>query len=252
MLSLYISNFLMKCDMNKFPFGNHIVEPLVVCFKSFVIGALCLYSFIGAIKDIIAGGNNIEYGSAFVYSIISSIGCLLVFLYMKKRSKKLSSQLIKAESTQWLMDSVLSTAVLIGFIVAIILSFTKFNIINKYIDPLMVLLSSTIFIRYPIKSFIDSFKEVISIKADDKINEHIYVAVKEIENEYKFEESITRVSKVGRALRIEIDFVYNSNSNLKNLDEMDKVREKINNKIKNINYNKWLNISFTGDKKWAL
>ena len=58
-----------------------------------------------------------------------------------------------------------------------------------------------------IKTFIDSFKEVISVKANDEINDDIYVLVKEIEDEYKFEDSIARVSKVGRELRIEIDFI---------------------------------------------
>ena len=76
--------------------------------------------------------------------------------------------------------------------------------------------------------------------------------VKGIEEEYNFEESITRVSKVGRELRIEIDFVYNKDSKLKTLDQMDNVREEINDAIKHIDYNKWLNVSFTGNKKWAV
>ena len=90
------------------------------------------------------------------------------------------------------------------------------------------------------------------VKADDEINEDIYVLVKEIEEEYKFEDSITRVSKIGSELRIEIDFVYNKDSKLKTLDQMDRVREEINNAIKHIDYNKWLNVSFTGNKKWAI
>ena len=43
-----------------------------------------------------------------------------------------------------------------------------------------------------------------------------------------------------------------SASNFKNLDQMDSVREEINEAIKHINYKKWLNVSFTGDKKWAI
>ena len=66
----------------------------------------------------------------------------------------------------------------------------------------------------PLKGFIESFKEVICVKADDEINDDIYVLVKESEEEYNFEESITRVSKIGRELRIEIDFIYNKDSKL--------------------------------------
>ena len=39
------------------------------------------------------GGNNIEFGLAIVYSIISVVGCGIITLYMKKKEKKLSSEL---------------------------------------------------------------------------------------------------------------------------------------------------------------
>ncbi len=252
MLSLYINNYMAKRDFEKFPFGKHILEPIVISIKSLIIAIMCLYSLVGAIKTILTGGNNLEFGLAIIYSIISVIGCGAISLYMKVKSKSLSSELIKAEFTQWLMDTSLSTAVLVAFIIGIIISNTKLNFLNSYIDPGMTAVVSLVCIRIPIKGFIESFKEVICVKANDEINDDIYVLVKEIEEEYKFEESITRVSKVGRELRIEIDFIYNKDSKLKTLDQMDNVREEINDAIKHIDYKKWLNVSFTGNKKWAI
>lgn len=252
MLSLYINNYMAKRDFEKFPFGKHILEPIVISIKSLIIAIMCLYSLVGAIKTIVAGGNNLEFGLAIIYSVVSVIGCGAISLYMKLKSKALSSELIKAEFTQWLMDTSLSTAVLVAFIVAIIISNTKLNFLNPYIDPVMTAVVSLVCIRIPIKGFIESFKEVICVKADDEINDDIYVLVKEIEEEYNFEDSIARVSKIGRELRIEIDFIYNKDSKLKTLDQMDNVREEINNAIKHIDYKKWLNVSFTGNKKWAI
>ena len=252
MLSLYINNYMAKRDFDKFPFGKHILEPIVISIKSLIIAIMCLYSLIGAVKTIANGGNNLEFGMALIYSIVSVVGCGAITFYMKAKEKALSSELIKAEYSQWFMDTALSTAVLVAFIVAIILSKTRLNVLNPYIDPAMTVMVSLLCIRIPIKSFINSFKEVICVKANDEINDDIYVLVKEIEEEYNFEDSITRVSKVGRELRIEIDFVYNKDSKLKTLDQMDRVREEINNAIKHIDYNKWLNVSFTGNKKWAI
>ena len=252
MLSLYINNYMAKRDFEKFPFGKHILEPIVISIKSLIIAIMCLYSLVGAIKTIASGGNNLEISLVLIYSIVSVIGCGAISFYMKIKEKKLSSELIKAESTQWFMDTALSTAVLVAFLIAMLLKNTKLNFLNPYVDPFMTLMVSILCIRIPIKSFIESFKEVICVKADDEINDDIYVLVKEIEEEYNFEESITRVSKIGRELRIEIDFVYNKDSKLKTLDQMDNVREEINNAIKHIDYNKWLNVSFTGNKKWAI
>ena len=252
MLSLYINKYMAKRDFEKFPFGKHILEPIVISIKSLIIAIMCLYSLIGAVKTIANGGNNLEFGMALIYSIVSVVGCGAITFYMKAKEKALSSELIKAEYSQWFMDTALSTAVLVAFIVAIIFSKTRLNFLNPYIDPAMTVMVSLLCIRIPIKSFINSFKEVICVKANDEINDDIYVLVKEIEEEYNFEDSITRVSKVGRELRIEIDFVYNKDSKLKTLDQMDNVREEINDAIKHIDYKKWLNVSFTGNKKWAI
>ncbi len=116
----------------------------------------------------------------------------------------------------------------------------------------MVIVCSSVFIKMPIKSFSDGLKEILEFKADDSITLEIDKLVEGIEREYNFEEAITRVSKTGSDLRIEIDFIYNEESNIKALDEMDRLREKIFNSLSHINYEKWLNVSFTKDKKWAI
>lgn len=252
MLSLYINNFMAKKELDKYPFGKYILEPLVISLKSLIIGGMCLYSLIGAIQDIVNGGNSVEYGSALIYSIVSVVGCGGVYIFMKKKGEKISSEMVKVEASQWLMDTLLSIGVLVGFVIAMILRNTRFSGLNVYIDPMMVIMVSVVFIKMPIQSFINSFKEILCVKANDEINDDIYFIVKEIEKEYKFEDSISRVSKIGGELRIEIDFIYNEESKLKDLDQMDCVREKVYDAIKHIDYNKWLNVSFTGDKKWAI
>ena len=252
MLSLYINNFIAKKELDKYPFGKYILEPLVISFKSLIIGGMCLYSLIGAIQDVVHGGNTVEYGSALIYSIVSVIGCGGVYIFMKKKGDKISSELIKVEASQWLMDTLLSIGVLVGFVIAMILRNTRFSGLNVYIDPMMVIMVSVVFIKMPVQSFINAFKEILCVKADDEINDDIYLIVKEIEKEYKFEDSISRVSKIGGELRIEIDFIYNEESKLKDLDQMDCVREEVYDAIKHIDYNKGLNVSFTGDKKWAI
>ena len=250
--SLFINNYIAKKDYERFPFGKSILEPLIISVKSLIILLMCLYSLRDALKVIASGGNTVQYDLALIYSIVSVVGCGIITRFMIIKEKKISSELIKSESNQWLMDTVLSGAVLVGFLIAIVLSNTKFNYINPYIDPIMTVVVSILFLKLPIVTFINSFKELIWVKADDTINDDIYVLVKEIEEEYNFEDSIARVSKIGRELRIEIDFIYNDKSKFKELDQMDSVREEINEAIKHINYKKWLNVSFTGDKKWAI
>lgn len=252
LLALMGSIYINKKDYEKYPFGKKMIEPLIVIIKSLAIFIMCIYSLTGSIKDLINGGNEVQYGYALIYSLISTLGCGIAYFFLKKKGKAINSSLVNIESSQWLMDTLLSMGVLVGFLIANIIKHTEFIWFNRYLDPLMVIICSSVFIKMPIKSFGDGLKELLEFKADDSITLEIDKLVEGIEREYKFEESITRVSKTGNDLRIEIDFIYNEESNIKALDEMDSLREKIFNSLSHINYEKWLNVSFTKDKKWAI
>lgn len=251
-LSIFICKFINKNDKVNFPFGKKALEPIVVAFKSIVLIIMCLITLSNAIKTILNGGNAVDTGFALTYSIISVVGCALVYYYMKIKGKKINSDIIRAESAQWLMDTVISVGVLIGFIIVLLIKNTRFTYLTIYVDPAMVIITSSIFLRVPIAQFVRVFKEIILVKANDEINDDITVVVKDIEKEYNFEDSITRVSKMGSSLRIEIDFIFNEDSKMQSLEEMDMVREKIDKKTKHIKYDKWLNVSFTGNRKWAI
>lgn len=252
LLALMGSIYINKKDYEKYPFGKKMIEPLIVIIKSLAIFIMCIYSLTGSIKDLINGGNEVQYGYALIYALISTLGCGIAYFFLKKKGKAINSSLVNVESSQWLMDTLLSMGVLVGFLIANIIKHTEFIWFNRYLDPLMVIICSSVFIKMPIKSFGDGLKELLEFKADDSITLEIDKLVEGIEREYKFEESITRVSKTGNDLRIEIDFIYNEESNIKALDEMDSLREKIFNSLSHINYEKWLNVSFTKDKKWAI
>ncbi|MEG0306513.1 MAG: cation diffusion facilitator family transporter [Clostridium sp.] len=252
MMSIYICGFMEKKDKINFPFGKETLGPIVVAFKSIALIVMCLISLSNSFQTILVGGNPVDTGFAIVYTVISIIGCTGVYLYMKKTGKKLNSDILKAESSQWLMDTLISVGVFIGFIIVLAIENTSISYLSKYVDPVMVIITSLIFLKVPITTLIKSFKEIILVKANDEINDDINKIVKSIEREYNFEDSITRVSKTGTSLRIEIDFVFNDKTKMEDLKEMDAVREKIDKRTKHIEYDKWLNVSFTGNRKWVV
>ncbi len=266
-----LSSDLLNAESNQWLMDTILSAAVLVGFMvSFILSKTSLSYLTIYVDPVMAGGNPVDTNMALWYSIISTVGCATVYFVIDRKGKKLSSDLLNAESNQWLMDTILSAAVLVGFMVSFILSKTSLSYLTIYVDPFMVIISSVIFIRVPvvtlINSFIssvifirvpvvtliNSFKEIVNVNADDDINNKIYTIVKDIEEDYNFEDSITRVSKVGRELRIEIDFVFNEESTLNELEEMDKVRERVYKNMAGIKLDKWMNVNFTGDKKWAL
>lgn len=250
--SIIVTNFINKSDFENYPFGKYIAEPLLVIFKSVILLMTCSYSMISSVKEIINGGNLVNEGAALAYSLISSLGCIVVYLYMKKESKNLNSEIVNIESKQWLMDTILSVGVLIGFIVGIIFKFIGLTMLSNYIDPVMVLISSLMFLRMPIESILSSLREITNSSIDEDINIDINKLIKEIERDYNIDDTVIRVAKVGRQLRIEIDFIVSDTSKVKSIEDMDRVREIIDKNTNHFDLKKWLNISFTKNKKWAI
>ena len=252
LFAIIATNFINKSDINKYPFGKCNLEPIIVIFKSLILLVMCSITMFSAIKQVINGGNNVDEGFALGYALISSIGCTWIYFYMRKASKNLNSEIVKVESSQWFMDAMLSVGVLVGFLISMSLKYIGLYKISIYVDPGMVILSSIIFIKMPITSTVEAFKELIYSTANDEINYDIIKLVKEIEKEYNLEDSISRVVKIGRELRIEIDFIISNESKIKSIDDMDKVREIIDKNTNHFDLKKWLNISFTKNKKWAI
>ena len=250
--AIITTNFINKSDFKNNPFGKATLEPMLVIIKSLVLLIMCVITMLSSIKQVLNGGNDVEAGFALGYALISSVGCTAVYLYMRRASKNLNSEIVKVESSQWLMDSMLSVGVLVGFLISIILKYIGLENLASYVDPGMVILSSTIFLKMPITSIMEAFKEITNSTADDQINYDINLLVKEIEEEYNLEESIARVAKVGRELRIEIDFIVSKDSKIKSIDDMDKVREIIDKNTNHFDLKKWMNVSFTKNKKWAI
>ncbi|MGN0027094.1 MAG: cation diffusion facilitator family transporter [Clostridium sp.] len=252
LFAIIATNFINKKDVNKYPFGKCNLEPIIVIIKSLVLLIMCSITMLSSIKQVINGGNDVEEGFAIGYALISSIGCTLIYFYMRRTSKNLNSEIVKVESNQWFMDALLSVGVLIGFLLSVLLKYIGLYKMSIYVDPGMVILSSSIFLRMPITSIISAFKELIYSSANDEINYDILKLVKEIEKEYNVEDSISRVVKIGRELRIEIDFIISNESKIKSIEDMDKVREIIDKNTNHFDLKKWLSISFTKNRKWAI
>jgi predicted Co/Zn/Cd cation transporter (cation efflux family) len=229
-----------------------MIEPIIILGKFLVITILCLFSFFSGVSTLLSGGQEVNAGSGIIYSVLATAGCYLVYLYLKKKQKLNGSGLVDAESQQWLMDTFLSLAVLAGFILSFGLGYSKYQNLQPFMDPLMVIIVSGYFLKVPITNMGRKIREVLDMKADDKYLDLCEEIVDGLEKKYKFQESFLRVSKSGPKLFIEIDFVVSPEGWQPSLSEQDQIREEILLQMQPISLKKWLNVAFTNNRKWAI
>ena len=136
------------------------VEQLVIAIKGLVITAMCGISLISAVSAIIEGGRNIDTGLALLFGLINVLGCLATYWVMKKHGRSADSNLVEAECKQWLMDTVISGAVMVGFVLATLRQQFGLAAYAAYADPVMVVLASVYFVVVPLKMAVGAIKEL--------------------------------------------------------------------------------------------
>ncbi|RAU17571.1 cation transporter [Nitrincola tibetensis] len=188
-------------------FGRILAEPLAIAIKGSVITLVCVVSLVSAIKTIHNGGREVEASLAIVFSLFSLLCCLITWQFLKRSNAQHSSALILAEEKQWLMDSLLSATVLIGFLLSWGLSYTEYSSFAVYVDPVLVLLASLYFIAVPLRMMVQGFNEILLMTPSPSLRHSVHQAMHGL----GIKPFQCKMAKVGSYLllevRIEIDKV---------------------------------------------
>lgn len=251
--SVLATSFIGKKDYKRYPFGKDIIEPLVIILKYSIILILVVASFAGALTSILKGGRDVAIGYALLYSGIGSFACLAAYLYLNAKVKKSGSGLVKAEASQWFMDTLVSFAVLFGFVIASLIdNYSHYTGLVPYVDPIMMIIISLYFLKLPLSGIRSAAREVLEMTPSGKLPNNIKKYVRNMEIKYDMKESFVRIAKVGKTLWVEIDFVVQDSKKIKTVADQDKLRQELSDYIKTYNKNEWLTVSFTNNRKWAV
>lgn len=254
-VSLYVSELLRKGDDDKFQFGRAQIEPMTIFFKALAIFSICLYAFITAIIEILNGGNDTNMESAMVYSLVATLACVACWLFISWRVKQVNaSNLLMVEKYQWLMDTLLSLAVLVGFAIGYLLQGTEFSYMVKYIDSIMVVLATCYFFKMPLQALKTSLKELVLMapEPDETMSIEVERVCRQIRDKYGFDEVISRIAKTGRELSLELSFIGNNADFRLSLAELDGIRADLDLQLtEKIPLKLWLTVSFMHNRKYS-
>ncbi|HLV76610.1 MAG TPA: cation diffusion facilitator family transporter [Marinobacter sp.] len=199
LLSLYAARLVRRPANADYPYGMGAVEPLVIAIKGLVIGLVCVLSLVSAVISLMQGGREIAADMAVLFGAVGVAGCLAVWAYLRWASAQQDSGLVRADQRQWLMDSVLSVAVMLGFAAAWVLERTPWADLAVYADPVMMILISGYFITVPVKMVIESVRELLlASPRGEALNE-----VQETLQDLGLNPDQVRVAKLGQTLLLE-------------------------------------------------
>ena len=249
LLSVITSKFIYKEDDDIFQYGYMRFEPMVNLFKSLILLILCAYALINGIQEILDGGYEVKFDKAMLYSFFSMLLSIGIWLYTAYQAKILSSPLISVDSLEWFIDSVLYMGGFLVFGAVWLFDKESQTIWARYLDPALLVVLSMILAVMPLKVFIKNLADLVMVAPKD-MDDKIDTLLQNISKKYNFSDYDTHVAKSGRFFMIEVNILMGESFKIQNIDEMDLIRDEIEQGLDIPSYKIWLSVSFTKNPKW--
>ncbi|MEE3744779.1 cation diffusion facilitator family transporter [Campylobacter porcelli] len=249
LLSVITSKFIYKEDDDIFQYGYMRFEPMANLFKSLILLILCVYAIINGIEGILTGGYEVKFDQAMLYSFLSMILSIGIWLFTSYQAKILQSPLISVDSLEWLIDSVLYMGGFLAFGAVWLFDKESQTIWARYLDPTLLVVLSMILAIMPLKVFIKNLADLAMVAPKD-MDDKIDTLLQNISKKYNFSDYDTHVAKSGRFFMIEINILMGESFKIQSIDEMDQIRDEIEQGLNIPSYKIWLSVSFTKNPKW--
>ncbi|SET04076.1 cation diffusion facilitator family transporter [Thorsellia anophelis] len=248
-LAFLVSKILAQPDNRKFQYGFWHLEPLVLAFNGSILTFICIYAFIGAILDIMAGGRDLTLGFAMIYSAAVSFMAFWIYAKHKRLNRKIESDLVALDTQSWFMAASISASLLVAFTLALILQQTQYAYLSRYMDSGVLLVLIVWLIPKPIKMATAAIKEVLQM-TPESLNNSVTSLMERLKLGYGFKHYRFYATQIGRGMFIEIHVVVDGELAQKGVAYFDEIRQAISDELGDNDGEMWFTVSFTCDEKW--
>ncbi|OBU16310.1 cation diffusion facilitator family transporter [Photobacterium aquimaris] len=248
-LSLYTAYLVSKPDDAQFQFGYAHLEPLINVVNGIMILVTCVFAFITGVLTIIDGGHNIILKDALIYAVLSTISCFSIYAIEKHIASSVDSELVRVDSQEWLIDGILSAAILIGFISVMICDWLGYSKWNAYIDPVLVTTLALFASILPIKVLRRNLKEVLLVAPQNGAQRHVDQVIEALSKEYGFDDYTHHFAKIGRQYDLEINILVKDDYKWPT-KRQDHIRQQLWDRLSDELGETWLSVSFTAQERW--
>ncbi|MGF1723685.1 cation diffusion facilitator family transporter [Photobacterium nomapromontoriensis] len=248
-LSLYTAYLVSKPDDKYFQFGYAHIEPLINVVNGLLILITCIFAFINGVQTIVSGGHEIVLEHAMVYAVLSTFCCFAIYFAETHIAKSEQSELVRVDSQEWLIDGILSAAILVGFVVVMIMDHLGYSQWNRYVDPILVSALSLAALVLPITVLRRNLKEVLLVAPQDDVQQNVDRVIAKLSKQYHFDDYSHHFAKTGRQYDLEVNILVKDDS-FWTTKRQDHIRQLLWESLSDELGDTWLSVSFTGQARW--
>lgn len=246
-LAMAASRIVASGPTKRFPFGLEALTPIVIGVQGIALLGTIAYAALEAVRVILDGGSEVAAASVALYGTFTAVVSLVV--YRRMRTADPASDLLDAEARAWWAGLLLSVVVGVGALGAVGLRAAGFSGVEPFVDPVLVLVANALLLPTPMAMLRTTLVELLEGAPRREVAEPVERAVAEVRAEFDLPEPILRVSKVGRKLYVEVDFVVTDGR--WDVAGEDRVRHAVDDRLRRLPYDVWLNVELTTDPALA-
>lgn len=247
-LTLFVARLVELPGDDTFPFGYAHFEPMLNVVKSLIMVTVCVFALIGAISIILQGGNELAAGSAILYAFIATVGAAAMAAFMHRTSKQTASTLIAVDAKAWMLDVVISAAVLLAFVGMYLMRDSRWAVYLPFVDPVLVATLVVLTLPVPLKLLRDNMREVISMAPSKALQDTIKEQVQLSLEGQEYEDIQLRIMKQGRFIMVFTEIVLGRDYVLDTAASLDRIRLQMSQHMGKYDRNVEIKAVFFGDR----
>jgi predicted Co/Zn/Cd cation transporter (cation efflux family) len=207
--------------------------------------------FVNAIGLLLAGGRELSFDWAIVYTVIVAVACFAMFLTGRRANCALRSDFVALDVKGWLMSGAITSALLVAFLAAALLRGTRFEAVTPYVDPAILALLALIILPVPVRTVRQAISEIFLLTPGN-LDRSIRAVAEATVEKYGFEDYQTYVAKIGRSGFIEIHLIVPNSFRIDSIQRLDEIREEMGAAIGGSERDRWLTMAFIGNRRWSI
>jgi cation diffusion facilitator family transporter len=250
-LAARVARLVETPSSQAFHFGYAHFEPLLNLVRGLLIFAVCAYALISTFEVLLHGGREIHAEIGICYTGLSAIWSLAVSFYQRRLARRLGSSALAVDARTWLVDGVMYVGETIGFFVYLLLEPTSLAPLLKYADPIFVLIVVGLLMKVPITTIREALREVLHRAPPADVQHEVHQRLATVLADLPVKKTHARMVAVGRFFFALIHVVVDESFGARPIAELDQIRRKVEQSLREVHPRVLLDVIFTADEYWA-
>lgn len=247
-LGLVTAYLVTRPSDARFQYGYAHFEPIANVINGTIILLLCLGALYSGITTLLDGGREIDLGHALIYAAVSTFFCAIIYRIEARVAEQVDSELVRVDSKEWLVDTILSATLLVGFLIAIGLDAIGHGQYNRYIDPVLVSLLALCATLIPIKVLSRNLREVFKLAPKGDVSQQVEREIETLRQRHGIE-CYSHLAKSGRRFDLELNILVAPGQEWP-VERQDALRQELWSRLGDTLGDAWLSVCFTREKRW--